>query len=389
MKLNYDEGKNLNEIFDVVQQSTEGMCMVSIGNKWNFVNQERKIVSNEWYDKLDSAFDNGIAMVSNNGRINYLKNNGQLVSPNQWFDNGYLFGENRAVVSICDKGYNYLCTDGSILSPDQWFDTCGGFKNGFGKVSIWDDDDDCYKFNFINAEGQILMPNNWVYNATSFEEEGYALIYKVEQQGWNFIDGNGNILNPSIWFTNPSNFVNGFAKVGIYLDDSKTEYMYNFINQNGQIISDIMFDEATSFGEDGLALVKIVGEGWNYINGDGQLLSPNEWFNCIHTFEDKYAVVVRQSGQYNILDIFGNILFENDADDLDIFTKTIYGVVIKIVVNGYTNFYLCDTGQMIFNKWVDESQTTLMDASQGKYRIVLEDGTTMVVDENLKIYEGE
>jgi hypothetical protein len=66
---------------------------------------------------------------------------------------------------------------------------------------------------------------------------------------------------------------------------------WNFINIERQLLSpNQWFDEVSDFRE-GFARVYLKGKGWNLINTEGQLLSPNQWFDYVSDFNEGFAEV--------------------------------------------------------------------------------------------------
>lgn len=61
----------------------------------------------------------------------------------------------------------------------------------------------------------------------------------------------------------------------------KLDDKYNFINTEGQLVSNQWFDGVQIFHE-GFAIVELDGK-WNFINTEGQVLSQ-EWFDGAWTF---------------------------------------------------------------------------------------------------------
>lgn len=70
-----------------------------------------------------------------------------------------------------------------IISPNLWFDEIYGFNNGYATVTK------DYKYNFINAKGQLLS-NSWFDYADDFNN-GYAQV-KINGK-WNYINTNGQL----------------------------------------------------------------------------------------------------------------------------------------------------------------------------------------------------
>jgi hypothetical protein len=107
-------------------------------NKWKELVEDckRRLQNGE---KPEDVFDycgdfsEGFAVVVLNDKYNFINTDGKIISE-QWFDNCYDFHNGFAKVYLNNKG-NFINTDGNILSK-QWFDFCGDFHEGFAFVKL-------------------------------------------------------------------------------------------------------------------------------------------------------------------------------------------------------------------------------------------------------------
>ena len=132
--------------FDCVDDFEDGFVRVLLNGKWNFINTEGQLLSDQWFN-LAGVFNDGFSSVRLNGKWNFINTEGQLLSQ-QWFDNVWDFNDGFARVSLNGK-WNFINTEGQILSR-EWFDRVDDFKDGFAAVSLNG------KWNVINTKGQIL-----------------------------------------------------------------------------------------------------------------------------------------------------------------------------------------------------------------------------------------
>ena len=141
-----DSGVGLSKIFDDVGYFSEGFAKVKLNGKYNFIDQERKLLSNQWFDSA-GHFREGFAGVKLNGKWNFINHDGKLVS-NQWFDAVEYFREGFSRV-ILNYKWNFINHNGKLLS-NQWFDMVYDFSEGFAVVQLNG------KNNFINKEGKLF-----------------------------------------------------------------------------------------------------------------------------------------------------------------------------------------------------------------------------------------
>ena len=99
--------------FDRIGNFKEGFARVRINDKWNFINTEGRILSNQWFDNV-WYFSEGFARVELNDKVNFINTEGQLLS-NQWFDVAVNFNEGFANVELNGKRY-FINTEGQILA---------------------------------------------------------------------------------------------------------------------------------------------------------------------------------------------------------------------------------------------------------------------------------
>ena len=131
-------------------------------------------------------------------------------------------------------------------------------------------------------------------------QEGFAAV--VLNNKWNFIDRNGNILSDK-WFEDCDDFQEGFARVIL-------NHKWNFIDHEGKYLSDTWFDNCRLF-KVGLAVVLLNGK-YNFINREGNYLSDT-WFDYGSGFYDGFALV-ELNNKYNFINHEGNYLSDKWFD---------------------------------------------------------------------------
>ena len=97
-----------------------GIARVKLNNKWDFIDVNGKLVSQQWFDHVYSFNEDGFARVELNGRYNLINTNGNFIS-RQWFDDIGNFENGIAMVRL-NKKYNFIDTNGKLVSQ-QWFDS--------------------------------------------------------------------------------------------------------------------------------------------------------------------------------------------------------------------------------------------------------------------------
>ena len=129
-----------------------------------------------------------------------------------------------------------------------------------------------YTYEYISATSKEkikknLSKENVYYADNYFIYNNYN--YKINKEEFVFVS-NGvikKIINKD--FTIESNFINGIAT--IRFDDG----MYSYINEEGNIITELKFVQADSFDKYGDAIAK-TSEGYGILNKDGKIVIPFE-----------------------------------------------------------------------------------------------------------------
>jgi hypothetical protein len=158
----------------------EGFAKVDSGRKYNFINKEGKVLSNEWFDNA-GFFSEGLAPIGIHGKYNFIDTEGKIKF-GQWFYMVGNFFDGFAVVGL-DGKYNFINTEGKFLSK-RWFDKACSFYRGPAVVMLDG------KYNYINTEGKLLS-EQWFDYALSFVE---SLAHVKLDGKWMKINTKGELI---------------------------------------------------------------------------------------------------------------------------------------------------------------------------------------------------
>ena len=173
-------GENPIFIFEYVGNFCEGFAIVRFNDRFNFINQESRLLSGQWFDHVNN-FCEGFAKVKLNDKFNFINQEGRVIS-DQWFDYAGDFNEGFAKVKLNDR-FNFINQKGKFLS-DKWYDDCCNFYNGFASVKIGS------KWTFIRQDGKRI--NNEWYDYCEYFYNGFAEVemgdkwYKIDTSGRRF-----------------------------------------------------------------------------------------------------------------------------------------------------------------------------------------------------------
>ena len=155
---------------------------------------------------------------------------------------------------------------------------------------------------------------------------------------------------------------------------------HNFINNNGEFISNQWFDGVNEF-RNGYAWVKLNGK-YNFINTEGQLVSPNQWFDEISIFVDGYARV-KLDGQINFINTNGELFSKQWFDEVGGFIDGY--AQVRLDEEGYN--FINTNGDLVSDQWFEYAYLytngmAMVELDGEDYKFNLKDGTLYNINEN-------
>lgn len=107
-----DNGYKPDHVFDWVECFVDGFAMVELDGKCNYINEDCKIISDQWFDYA-SDFRGGFARVRLDDKWNFINTNGEYLSE-QWFDFAYEYFYGFCEVEIDGERYK-IDREGNII----------------------------------------------------------------------------------------------------------------------------------------------------------------------------------------------------------------------------------------------------------------------------------
>jgi hypothetical protein len=119
-----DSGKRPTEVFDWAGDFHEGYAAVELNGRWNFINTEGKVLTQQWFDDAWD-FYNGFARVELNNKYNFIDKEGKILC-DQWFDYVYDFYDGYARVEL-NRGWDLIDTEGRLyeLKKTSYYSAAG------------------------------------------------------------------------------------------------------------------------------------------------------------------------------------------------------------------------------------------------------------------------
>lgn len=286
----WEEGKGVYTLSDDEDLSTGILVRYSLDNAiiMNTELEELAVVENVESKSITGGMvsDNGyIVMQEKAGLYGYVDKNGKWIIEPQFsfadtFKNGFALVAQNGKYGIIDEVGKWVC------EPKYQYMEYGGDYT-FYRADI--DDETCI---LVDIYGNSLNDKKYDSNRTSgYFNEGLCAVCEPDMDKVGYIDEKGEyVIEPQ--FEYAKNFDDGLAPV---CKKENGVYKWAYINKDGKNITDYIFDEVTSFTDDGYAAVK-VDDKWGYIKRDGSwFLKPQ--FSHANSFSHGYAAVTLEEGQ--------------------------------------------------------------------------------------------
>lgn len=307
---------------------------VKVGENWQYVNREGKIIINPQFGAA-SIFRDGIALVKSsgdNGKWGYINEEGKyIINPTYVdatvFNEGlaWVVGENAAPVAINTKGetkftlkdaqnvrifkenlaafskrdslgnkWGFVDNTGKIVISAQ-FDFAGDFADG--KCFVKNKDG---KYGYIDSSGKIVI--NYQFDSARNFKNNFAVVTLKDKTG--VIDQQGKyVINPQ--------FDDMYADGDLFAIEQDSKW--GWCDKDGKIVINPQFDDTMPFNNEDLAAVKS-GKLSGYINKEGKIII-NPQFDSAYPFNNNLAIV-NSGDKIGFIDPAGKYLVNPQFDAL-------------------------------------------------------------------------
>lgn len=272
--------------WDEIRSFYEGIALAKKDDKTFVIDITGKVLFESQWDGIGD-FHEGIAVISKDGKYGLIDSTGKIISEPQWddLDRNYMAYE---MPSIVRKGnnYGYINTMTGEVIIDQ-LDCAWDFSDGIG-VALKGDK----KF-YIDINGQVPFESPWV--GGTFEK-GVSTV--ITDDGVGFIDTTGKVISEPQWDgtmgfheglaavrkgekwgymdwyewreANPNSIPPGAPNPGEPIQVLEVEGKWGFIDMNGNLITEIEYDDVKNF-HNGRAIV--IKDGiWGFIDTTGRMI---------------------------------------------------------------------------------------------------------------------
>ena len=307
----------------------EKLLCAKINDKWGYMNRETGEIAIDFIYDDATSFADGKALVAQfdqNRKLSYfyIDESGTIVIPNKGWDYAQSIEKNEHATCVFvgttlydgetpDVGkYAVIDDKGKLLCDYEW-DDVGYYSEGLLRVA--QKDRDSLKWGFINSKAEIIVEPSWdyvssFYNGFAYVFKGSLTEYGLPESGkYAFIDANGNLITDLVWDDVEIFCSDGYAVVG--KEDKSGNILYGIIDKSGKLIVPLKWNEIKrNIYQDRLFANELCcvssGGKYGYIDSRGELKLTLEWDDA-NVFSEGVAVVWKDDSWY-LINSVGRIL---------------------------------------------------------------------------------
>lgn len=290
----------------ISEQYEDGYIVTDTANKVGVINRDKTIALEIKYQDVQAIYGNGNYVVKEDGKWEIVNTKGTVYLKNKFDSVKSINGENVIIVS--NKKYGVVDLSGKTKIKTEY----QNIEFAFGDNYIFKNND---KYGVINLAGEIVLKaeyDNLIYRteagffegtkskATNTDFIGNDFTVKLSgilseidvKNGYMKIRVNGDYKYYNFKFEQKSNR-ELLASNTLFLD--KKDGKYGYVNKQGVVVVDYIYDDAREQNEFGYASVKKDGK-WGCLNSKGkQSVTPSytlenasliEFINKWHKGED-------------------------------------------------------------------------------------------------------
>lgn len=287
----------------------DGRLLVENKGVFNCINESGSLIFDQWYDSL-RIFNYGYYIVSRSGQYTIINSYGAFIL-NEWYDRIVVCkSSGKHCVCACERGSLkklFIFDDQTTALSDVWVDKVFRYRTEkYYFVQLKG------KKNYITEKGRLLLPT-WYDDLLLCEGFRNDYVIVENSKGKNIFSCTKSCLLLKEWaqdiiIRRNDSYRALFNENGLCC--IKVHGGFAFINEDGTIITDTLFDSTFGF-HNGFAGVSLKNKR-NYIKTDGSLISGN-WFDAISPFTRYKKAIIKTNGSYNVIDDSGNLLIPADS----------------------------------------------------------------------------
>ncbi|MGG2199219.1 WG repeat-containing protein [Paenibacillus validus] len=248
------------------------------GTKWGYINLNGKMIISPQYDEANPFQDNGLAIVSVDGRSGAIDRRNQYrVKPK--FDSISPFTEGRAI-AIDRDGFKVIDEQGSVLTAKA-YSFISPYRDGLAMASA--PGSAAGPYGYLNLQGGEAIP--FVYESAGDFKDGKAVV-KVKDGEYALIGRDGNRLH-----TYNLEYAGGLGE-GLLTFKREKGGKYGYMNEQGEVVIAPQYVFAQPF-RDGRAVVNMewdLGDRYGLIDPKGEYVLKPQYNRLDQLGEHRLAV---------------------------------------------------------------------------------------------------
>lgn len=243
--------------------------------------------------------------------------------------------DNTILPVLIGEKWGYIDHSGKILINPQ-FENAGFFRNGIARIESED-----LQIGYIDKKGNMVISPQYSQGTHFFEGKAFVI------QTGSFpecINDEGETLFSLKEAETAYGFSEGLAKVAVKNRDGSLKY--GFVNEKGELVINVQFEEAHSFSE-GFAAIRQKGK-WGFIDKKGNTVI-NPQFEIVDDFHENLALFYNGS-KYGFIDKNGNYAINPQFDYAKSFSDN-----LALIKQGDMYGYIDKDGKIIINPQFEEA----------------------------------
>lgn len=238
------------------------------GNKWGYMDKNGRYVIRPVFQEAQDFQENGLAIVKKGNLYGVINEKFDYVVPPK-YETIYPFSEGRAQV-IDDQGYRVIDEKGKELTKKS-YSYIGKYSDSRAVVADTMEDGS-YLYGYLDKKGNEVIPIQ--YEVAQDFYNGKAVV-SIKEKEHALIDQNGRVLQTYPYYSV------GALREGKMPFQKEMMDPFGYINEKGEVLIRPQFRTAEPF-QDGRAIVSVENNHWNrygLIDQNGQIIIPMQFDN--------------------------------------------------------------------------------------------------------------
>ena len=275
---------NYVEITNLGKTNRDGYIVKDDTGLYGIVDSSKKVIIQNQYQEIEKVYGNDLYVVTRDGSQKVINNNGEDVLT-QGFEqiSAILKTKDQGVIYISNGQYGVMSLTGEVLIEAQYDNLVEAKANTFIATKG-------------ETQGIVDISNNekvpFNYQSITYNETGDIYVAEDESFNSNILDSNFDVRQTGILLemnTNEGYFelrqddeykyynfrfeernkTEILSNHTLYLD--KKDNLYGYVDKDGNVVVEYIYDDATEQNEYGFAAVKKDGK-WGAINNKGEVI---------------------------------------------------------------------------------------------------------------------